>query len=251
MGEENYIFIDEDNFEYELDGRLYFSYNNPLTLLNEKKLISVPKEYALYSENGLYKIDKRYIEEEKNVINAPHKLRDSGARRKFESGAVRDISEGKGRCDLLPLDIVNELLYEIREDATSDVISHIDAFVDTGDRDYILKAIEEFIDIDWQGPQLWEQARRGNDVWSAILEVSKHYEDGAKKYSDRNWEKGIPLHCFIDSGVRHYLKYKRGDKDEPHDRAFIWNMLGALWTMKHHPELDDITGDKKYGKENS
>lgn len=30
-------------------------------------------------------------------------LKDSGARREFESGAVRDIQEGKGRCDLLPL----------------------------------------------------------------------------------------------------------------------------------------------------
>lgn len=30
-------------------------------------------------------------------------LKDSGARREFDSGAVRDIAEGKGRCDLLPL----------------------------------------------------------------------------------------------------------------------------------------------------
>ena len=33
-------------------------------------------------------------------------IKDSGARREFESGAVRDIQEGKGRCDLLPLDVV-------------------------------------------------------------------------------------------------------------------------------------------------
>ena len=29
-------------------------------------------------------------------------LKDSGARRKFDTGAVRDIADGKGRCDLLP-----------------------------------------------------------------------------------------------------------------------------------------------------
>ena len=28
---------------------------------------------------------------------------DSGNRRTFQTGAVRDIQEGKGRCDLLPL----------------------------------------------------------------------------------------------------------------------------------------------------
>lgn len=29
-------------------------------------------------------------------------IKDSGNRREFDSGAVRDIAEGKGRCDLLP-----------------------------------------------------------------------------------------------------------------------------------------------------
>lgn len=33
-------------------------------------------------------------------------LQDSGNRREFDSGAVRDINEGKGRCDLLPLGVV-------------------------------------------------------------------------------------------------------------------------------------------------
>ena len=28
---------------------------------------------------------------------------DSGNRREFETGAVRDVQEGKGRCDLPPL----------------------------------------------------------------------------------------------------------------------------------------------------
>ena len=55
-------------------------------------------------------------------------LQDSGERREFETGAVRDMAEGKGRCDLLPA--------------------------------------------------------------CALLRLSKHYEKGAKKYDERNWEKG-------------------------------------------------------------
>lgn len=35
---------------------------------------------------------------------------DSGNRREFDSGAVRDIQEGKGRCDLLPLVEVGSFL---------------------------------------------------------------------------------------------------------------------------------------------
>lgn len=33
-------------------------------------------------------------------------IKDSGNRRQFSSGAVRDIAEGKGRMDLMPLDII-------------------------------------------------------------------------------------------------------------------------------------------------
>jgi len=152
---------------------------------------------------------------------------DSGARREFNSGAVRDIAEGKGRCDLLPLGVVAIWLDDI-------VLDNIDNYVRCGAVHSLIDAMSLFC------------KHNDTDLYTAVLEVSKQYEAGAVKYSDRNWEKGIPLHCFIDSGVRHYLKFKRGDDDEPHDRAFLWNMLGALWTQENHPELIDLpfTGDK-------
>ena len=37
-------------------------------------------------------------------------LKDSGERREFQTGAVRDIVSGKGRCDLMPLGEVSVLL---------------------------------------------------------------------------------------------------------------------------------------------
>jgi hypothetical protein len=78
-----------------------------------------------------------------------------------------------------------------------------------------------------------------HDYYTLMLEVAKHFEEGCKKYGDNNWQKGIPTHCYIDSAVRHYLKYLRGDKDEPHDRAFCWNILCCIWTCIHKPELND------------
>lgn len=148
---------------------------------------------------------------------------DSGARREFGTGAVRDIAEGKGRCDLLPLKIVSDQI-------DSEVLFDIESYVRTGGTVYLHMAISAFIknDSNW------------NDIYTAIIEVSKQYEQGCQKYGDRNWEKGIPAHCYIDSGVRHYLKFKRGDTDEPHDRAFVWNMLGAIWTHENKPELIDL-----------
>jgi hypothetical protein len=149
-------------------------------------------------------------------------IKDSGARREFESGAVRDIADGKGRCDLLPLDVVAAIL-------DAPVLDCINDYVRTGDTEQLNCAILHFIDeSDWE------------DVYTAMLEVAKQYEDGCKKYGDRNWEKGQPLHVFIDSGVRHYLKFKRGDTDEPHGRAFVWNILGAIWTQQNKPEMIDL-----------
>ena len=149
-------------------------------------------------------------------------LKDGGARRDFGTGAVRDASEGKGRCDLLPLFEVGKLF------GGDFVLKNINEYVRSGETWKICEAIRSF------------SAKREWDLFTAILEVSKQYEDGARKYNDRNWEKGIPLHCYIDSGVRHYLKFLRGDTDEPHDRAFVWNMLGAIWTHKNKPELIDL-----------
>lgn len=68
-------------------------------------------------------------------------IQDSGNRREFSSGAVRDIQEGKGDMVSLPN--------------------------------------------------------------NAILRLSKHYENGAKKYGRWNYTKGIPISSFLDSALCH------------------------------------------------
>lgn len=151
---------------------------------------------------------------------------DSGERREFDSGAVRDIAEGKGRCDLLPLDVIARMFDFGGKDCSP--LTFISIYIYTGDETYLYRAICNFCRTE------------GIDKITMLLEVSKHYEEGAKKYAERNWEKGIPLHCYIDSGVRHYLKHMRGDTDERHDRAFVWNMLCAIWTQKYKHELIDL-----------
>ena len=152
-------------------------------------------------------------------------IADSGIRREFTTGAVRDIQEGKGRCDLMPLDVVSRWL----DDTT---LSWVHKFKTDGKVEWLYLALDCFDDFKGKKPAM-------------ALEVSKHFEDGAKKYGENNWQKGIPTHCYIDSAVRHYLKWLRGDKDEPHDRAFVWNLLCCIWTCEHKPELNDY---RKEGK---
>lgn len=112
-----------------------------------------------------------------------NRIKDSGERTEFVTGALRDMHEGKGRLDLLPC--------------------------------------------------------------TAILELAKHCEAGAKKYGERNVDKGIPQHSFIDSGLRHLFKYLRGDRDENHLVAALWNIAWAVEQDVTKPELNDIPSRKE------
>lgn len=121
------------------------------------------------------------------------RIKDSGDRTQFDTGAVRDMHSGKGRMDLLPM--------------------------------------------------------------SALIELSKHCEDGAEKYGEHNVDKGIPQHSLCDSAMRHLVKYMRGDQDEDHLRAAAWNIMWALDQTVTHPELNDLmwntrTKEKDYEEGN-
>lgn len=102
-----------------------------------------------------------------------YKLHDSGQRQPFDSGAVRDSQEGKGRFDL----------------------------------------ITPFM----------------------LTRLARVYEKGARKYDARNWEKGMPFSRFLDSAMRHIIKYELGYTDEDHLAQAIWN----LSCIVHFEELID------------
>ena len=95
-----------------------------------------------------------------------HVLKDSGKRQDFDTGAVRDTREGKGRFDLL-----------------SPV---------------------------------------------AQRRLAQLMENGAVKYGDRNWEKGMPLSRYMDSAMRHVTQYLEGYRDEDHLIQAAWNLLAAV-----------------------
>ena len=103
---------------------------------------------------------------------------DSGTRRAFETGSVRDAQDGKGRMDLLP--------------------------------------------------------------WAAIMEVSKHCENGCKKYGEHNVDLGQNTSVFADSAARHLAKWMEGWNDEPHLLAAAWNLLWAIQMELKRPDLCDV-----------
>jgi hypothetical protein len=66
----------------------------------------------------------------------------------------------------------------------------------------------------------------------ALIELAKVYEEGAKKYNDNNWRKGIPLSRYVDSGMRHLAKWMIGWRDEPHLAQAAWNIMCLIETSK-------------------
>ena len=106
----------------------------------------------------------------KPVQNGEFVVKDSGERKTFNTGAVRDTSTNKGRFDLIP------------------------AF--------------------------------------PLFRLARLYEAGAKKYAERNWEKGIPTGRFMDSAFRHLMNYQDGDRSEDHLIAVCWNLFGLIWTQE-------------------
>lgn len=76
--------------------------------------------------------------------------------------------------------------------------------------------------------------------WEAILRLSVHYENGAKKYERWNFRKGIPVSSFIDSACRHLAKYQCGCDDEDHLAAAAFNVLGAMLMENTKPDMVDL-----------
>lgn len=172
-------------------------------------------------------------------------IKDSGNRTKFTTGAVRDIQKGKGRFDLMPLDAVafvmdhsymsNGFVEDDLAKAMNMIKSvHPDSLGRTNAILYYLAdAIWQFVtDVDYVDSRFKDNTEAA--MANMMLETAIHFEEGAEKYGENNWQKGIPVERYVDSALRHYYKFLRGDTDERHDRAFVWNILCLMWTIMHN-----------------
>jgi len=81
----------------------------------------------------------------------------------------------------------------------------------------------------------------------ALRRLALHYEAGAAKYSDRNWEKGIPASRCFSSAVRHLFRWIAGGKTEDHLSAAVWNIFCIMHYQETRPEVIDIEAVKQIG----
>lgn len=61
----------------------------------------------------------------------------------------------------------------------------------------------------------------------AMWALAEHYGLGAKKYADRNWEKGYKWSLSIDALERHLHQWKLGERKDPETGSS--HMIAVLW----------------------
>jgi hypothetical protein len=77
-----------------------------------------------------------------------------------------------------------------------------------------------------------------------ILALGHHFGVGAKKYSERNWEKGMSWSRCYASAMRHMLAFWNGEANDPetgspHVICAAWNMCALHWYGLYRTNLDD------------
>ena len=73
-----------------------------------------------------------------------------------------------------------------------------------------------------------------------LTRLAMHYTNGAKKYGENNWTKGMPMSRSFESLERHVQAFKAGDVTEDHLAAVAWNAFALMWYEERMPEMNDL-----------
>ena len=175
-----------------------------------------------------------------------YEIKMDGKEHKFGE-ATRYTKDGKGRFDLIPGDIITDLIHKIDDpDKYNNIqqspfllVHAIECGYEGKYHDTIIHMMMYYYCEDIKIISV--ENILVTALPQMLQDLAIHFQKGAEKYGERNCEKGIPLWSFRDSGLRHLGQWMMGNREENHYIAAIWNFVMALWTIKHHPER---CGDK-------
>lgn len=72
----------------------------------------------------------------------------------------------------------------------------------------------------------------------ALGRVTRHYQNGAKKYAKDNWRKGVSADVCLDKAFRHLYQYQQGDRSEDHLSAVVfWMFCLLVWEETDRTDL--------------
>lgn len=78
---------------------------------------------------------------------------------------------------------------------------------------------------------------------AAMLRKAQTLHEGALKYTDRNWEKGIPFSNLVNHLLAHIFSYCEGDRSEDHLAHASWGLDAMMHFEKYKPEMNDLGGN--------
>lgn len=78
----------------------------------------------------------------------------------------------------------------------------------------------------------------------ALEFLARVYTMGAKKYADRNWEKGISYSRIFGAIMRHLWAFWKGESIDtesglPHPAHAAWGCFALMHYMLHNADKDD------------
>lgn len=81
----------------------------------------------------------------------------------------------------------------------------------------------------------------------ALTELAEHFGVGAKKYADRNWERGYEWGLSYAALSRHLTSFWGGEDIDPetgskHMTAVVWHAMALVHFMNNNPEFDNRPG---------
>lgn len=78
---------------------------------------------------------------------------------------------------------------------------------------------------------LWGDVKRLDSIYqySIIVDLAHVFANGAKKYTRDNWKKGLSYMGVVDSAMRHYKDYVRGDTYDK--ESGLHTMAHCLWNI--------------------
>ena len=72
------------------------------------------------------------------------------------------------------------------------------------------------------------------------------YAEGAVKYGDRNWERGLPASVMLNHALRHLVLWTSGDETEDHLAHAAWNLLGLMHFEECRPDLMNMPPSRSH-----
>jgi len=70
-----------------------------------------------------------------------------------------------------------------------------------------------------------------------LQRVGATLQEGARKYGEYNWQRGVPLSHCINHAFQHLAKYTAGDTSEDHLAHAACNLAFLMYYESHNPDL--------------